>query len=197
MICKNQNQPWLNHPRSTTFYFEMYPASQSKRYMEKILGDRLLNKAVEELLKYCNKKDTNFKIIRKGKPKVVSDFPISISLSHTLGLVCAAASLKMVGVDCETIQSFSPQLLDKISSKQEIENLNLKSDESFTQLWCAKEAVSKALGIGFKINPKNIIISIEKQKKEMCYAVIEEIDKMFNIYFNKINENVVALAELR
>jgi len=195
MICNLFDLAQLNRLGQTHIFVQEFTSSESKREVEKTLGDHLLKQAINELLNDHKKTNENISIIRKGQPKVISDFPLYLSLSHTHGVICAVASVRPVGVDCEHIRSFSTGLKEKFMSREETDMLGLESNESFTQLWCAKEAVSKALGAGFEIDPRGITISIEKEKKEICHAAVEEREQVFTIRFSKVGAAIVALAE--
>ncbi|MBI3464137.1 MAG: polyketide synthase dehydratase domain-containing protein, partial [Planctomycetes bacterium] len=99
-----------------------------------------------------------------GRPVVrpmpgVATLP-QISISHTGGRAIAAASSQPVGIDLESASSPSADLLAEFASGDEIAVLGGIGDESGdwagpARLWCAKEAVGKALGTGLGGRPQD------------------------------------------
>jgi phosphopantetheinyl transferase len=93
-----------------------------------------------------------------------------ISISHTDGLVVAVAAGAedgaRVGVDVEKIRTPSQDLLDAAFSEGDLAQLPpeardsdaLRSEWVF-RLWCAKEAVGKALGSGVSLDPRQFAVS--------------------------------------
>ena len=93
-----------------------------------------------------------------------------ISISHTDGLVVAVAAGAedgaRVGVDVEKIRTPSQDLLDAAFSEADLAHLPpeardsdaLRSEWVF-RLWCAKEAVGKALGSGVSLDPRQFAVS--------------------------------------
>lgn len=86
-----------------------------------------------------------------GRPQVPG---WSVSITHTHHLVAVAAALTgPIGVDMEELhpRDFAP-LADRWFHQQELQWLSDQPDalRAFLQLWTAKEAVGKALGLGLR-----------------------------------------------
>lgn len=90
---------------------------------------------------------------------------LEFNLSHTAGLsLLAVATTQAVGVDLEKIppntQLDLPALAERILSKAELAAYQALPEparaSAFYQLWTAKEAALKALGIGFQCEPHEI-----------------------------------------
>jgi malonyl CoA-acyl carrier protein transacylase/phosphopantetheinyl transferase len=91
-----------------------------------------------------------------------------ISISHTDGMVVAVAAEPgvRVGVDTEKVRTPSQDLLDGAFSGAELALLPSGTMESESRrsewvfrLWCAKEAVGKALGSGVPLDPGQLAVS--------------------------------------
>jgi phosphopantetheinyl transferase len=92
-----------------------------------------------------------------------------ISISHTDGMAVAVASAEdgaRVGVDAEKVRTPSQDLLDGAFSEADLACLPpearepeaIRSEWVF-RLWCAKEAVGKALGSGVSLDPRRFAVS--------------------------------------
>ena len=102
----------------------------------------------------------------KGKPLVQG---LEISISHTKGLsVLAVTTSPPIGVDIEKIspQENLPTLARRIMSDSEWAIYHSlpesKKLTAFYQLWTAKEAYLKNLGIGFEIEPSSVVSDFPK-----------------------------------
>jgi phosphopantetheinyl transferase len=93
-----------------------------------------------------------------------------ISISHTDGMVVAVATSAdggvRVGVDAEKIRTPSQDLLDGAFSEADLAHLPPEARESDVlrcewvfRLWCAKEAVGKALGSGVSLDPRRFAVT--------------------------------------
>ena len=92
-----------------------------------------------------------------------------ISISHTDGMVLAiAADMEGgagVGVDAEKVRTPGPDLLEGAFSQAELALLPQGArdgspwSEWVFRLWCAKEAVGKALGSGVSLDPRQFAVS--------------------------------------
>ena len=106
----------------------------------------------------------------KGLPRLYC------SISHSYGFALAGVSEKPIGVDIEKIRFHNPSLLLYIAKPEEIvkfRSVNCKKKGLITKIWTIKEATLKALGLGFKVNPKKI--NIFKKIGEKDYLVNCEI----------------------
>jgi malonyl CoA-acyl carrier protein transacylase/phosphopantetheinyl transferase len=93
-----------------------------------------------------------------------------ISISHTDGMAVGVASAAddgaRLGVDAEKVRTPSQDLLDGAFSEADLRHLppearesdDLRSEWVF-RLWCAKEAVGKALGSGVSLDPRQFAVS--------------------------------------
>lgn len=151
---------------------ERYGATQT---LKRLILSRYLGSRPEELI---------FQINPQGKPAIEG---LEFSLSHTTGLsLLAVATRNPVGVDIERIapQDDLPALSQRILSSSELESYQVLSPDerlkAFYQLWTAKEAYVKSLGIGFEMEPHEIetdfpsLTSISHGKRERL--PLERID---------------------
>jgi phosphopantetheinyl transferase len=90
-----------------------------------------------------------------------------ISISHTDGLAVGAAAEDgaRIGVDAEKIRPPSQDLLDAAFSEADLARLPPEARDSdelraewVFRLWCAKEAVGKALGSGVSLDPRQFAV---------------------------------------
>ncbi|MGD9656646.1 MAG: 4'-phosphopantetheinyl transferase superfamily protein [Methylocystis sp.] len=90
-------------------------------------------------------------------PSVRFPSPKSLSISHCEDRAIAVVHEQDIGVDIERIVTRDAGVVEAFASARERESIaNFSSKERdawFTRLWCAKEAVSKLLGIGLEGKP--------------------------------------------
>lgn len=87
-----------------------------------------------------------------GKP-VLPEGP-SFNLSHSGSKVVLLADDGPVGVDVEQMAPFSPAVAGKVFTAAEQSWLSRRwEDGAFFRLWTGKEAVMKAVGLGFRLPP--------------------------------------------
>ena len=106
-----------------------------------------------------------------GRPVVAggwwTDLPQTpqLSISHTDGMVAAVAATLAeglrIGVDTEKVRTPSQDLLDGAFTDGELALLPTALGESdrsewIFRLWCAKEAVGKAVGSGVPLDPREL-----------------------------------------
>lgn len=95
------------------------------------------------------------------------DPPLYVNISHTDFLAVAALSPSPVGVDVEALTRDPSRALPRILSDRDrayLENFPAPSDSRLTAallLWSAKEAFSKALGMGMQAGMPNLEIDFE------------------------------------
>ena len=86
---------------------------------------------------------------------------LDVAISHTRDFVVAVvASNARVGVDAELAsRDLSEEFTNGVFSKDELELAAESSDAPSTliRFWCAKEAVSKALGTGIRYSPRELV----------------------------------------
>lgn len=113
-----------------------------------------------------------------GKPHALgawSEFlttKLDIAIAHTAQFVIAIAAANMrVGVDCEsTARDLSEEFTAGVFTPEELELAAqaLNSSQAIIRFWCAKEAVSKALGTGIRYSPREmIVVGYEPEKGKL------------------------------
>jgi phosphopantetheinyl transferase len=148
-----------------------------KRRFEWLMGRAVAKDAVRKLLKrkyeldLCPA-DIEIETNKNGQPfvngvwtKEVDCIP-SISIAHTKGVAAAIATAMheavKIGIDIECLRSLEDGFLKKVFNSHEEQLLSTIDDNNFDKwvlrLWCAKEAVAKAIGIGFNGDPNNYIV---------------------------------------
>ncbi len=80
-----------------------------------------------------------------GYLKIECGTPVFGNISHTRGLVAAVICKHPVGIDVESSQRDASQVMKRVATAQE--RAEWKSP---IQLWSAKEALSKAFGLGMR-----------------------------------------------
>lgn len=104
-----------------------------------------------------------------GKPIPIGDWrrflttKIDIAIAHTAQFVVAiAAANARVGVDVESVsRDLSEEFINGVftNDEQELAAQSSNSSQAFIRFWCAKEAVSKALGTGIRYSPRELVIT--------------------------------------
>jgi phosphopantetheinyl transferase len=91
------------------------------------------------------------------------------SVSHSEGLAMALAAPAAVGIDIEPLSRQTQQILADFALPEEIRLLEAAAkeqpDEAWpTRLWCAKEAVGKAVGSGLGGQPRDFeLLRVERE----------------------------------
>ena len=103
-----------------------------------------------------------------GKPHAIGAWNdnlsanLDIAIAHTAQFVVAvAASNARVGVDVESIlRDLSDEFASGVFTPDELELAAQAANASQTiiRFWCAKEAVSKALGTGIRYSPREMVV---------------------------------------
>ena len=104
-----------------------------------------------------------------GKPHALgtwNDFlstKLDIAISHTAQFVVAiAAANARVGVDVESVaRDLSEEFAAGVFTpeEQELAAQAANASQAIIKFWCAKEAVSKALGTGIRYSPKEMVVT--------------------------------------
>lgn len=145
-----------------------------------------------ELLKKVDKDNMDISIVRDGLPKLRGIDFIHLSLAHTRGFICAIASIGSIGLDCEHARSFSPTLIGRFTNRTEMKGLGEENDDALlTRIWCAKEAVSKALGLGLKLDLREIKLSREGKR---WFADLDRSSVRFALKFKSKDDIIIAIA---
>lgn len=148
--------------------------------------------SVRQLLKTAGLSDANLYYDGTGKPFLDTKQNISISHSHEFAVI--ALSSKKIGIDIELCQEKIKKIASKFIGFEE--NHTQNEVVELTVIWAIKEAVFKIInqaGISFKTQllVKNFDITDEKTN---CLYKNEGTTRTFEIFFNKINNYVLAYA---
>ena len=105
----------------------------------------------------------------RGKPHALGAWQdrlserIDIAIAHTSQFVVAvAAANARVGVDVESaMRNLSEEFTSGVFAPEELELAAAcaNSSTAIIRFWCAKEAVSKALGTGIRYSPKEMVVT--------------------------------------
>ncbi len=104
-----------------------------------------------------------------GKPIAIGEWSkyltakLDVAIAHTAQFVIAVAvSNKRVGVDVESVaRDLSAEFMNGVftADEQELASQAMNPSQAIIRFWCAKEAVSKALGIGIRFSPREMRVS--------------------------------------
>ena len=104
-----------------------------------------------------------------GKPQAIGAWgdnltaKIDVAIAHTSQFVIAlAAANARVGVDVESVsRNLSEEFTNGVFSPEELALATQATNvsQAIIRFWCAKEAVSKALGTGIRYPPKQMVIT--------------------------------------
>ena len=88
---------------------------------------------------------------------------LDVAIAHTAQFVVAvAAANARVGVDVESVQrDLSEEFVAGVFAPDELELAaeSAKASQTLIRFWCAKEAVSKALGTGIRYSPREMVVT--------------------------------------
>ena len=101
---------------------------------------------------------------------------IDLAITHTKDFVAAVvASNARVGVDAEySTRDLSEEFTRGVFTGEELELAAGSSDGpvALIRFWCAKESVSKALGVGIRYSPKELTVdSFEPDSGELSVSL--------------------------
>lgn len=164
----------LNHRERTLF--KNLGASEDRR-QQWLMGRLAAKDAVRLLLKErygitAGPADIEIGNDGYGRPVAGGDWlravqaaPV-LSLSHTSGMATALAGIAGagagVGIDIEPLRPLDQTFMSTVFSQGELEILNAitaaERQQWALRLWCAKEALAKALGRGLEGNPRSIAV---------------------------------------
>lgn len=131
-----------------------------------------------------------------GAPYLPAYPDVTLTVSHTRGLVAVAADKVPIGVDIEQVSSRTVNVLPRVAHKSEISVLEMcdNKDAAYTMAWTGKEAVFKALPEGEVDFSQHIIINFPmpmweaddkptmleysareyRSERQRCYEMISE-----------------------
>jgi len=126
-----------------------------------------------------------FEIAACGKPSVAPGLPqLHFSISHAHGLIAVAISpVAEIGIDLERVtgtRGTSPALDQLTHDEQAWLNQHSEAERwpAFLQLWTAKEAVSKATGLGCGLDFDAIEIDVPAGRAQCPDGLLDVGDHM-------------------
>ncbi len=118
-----------------------------------------------------------------GKPIAIGDWSkyltakLDIAIAHTAQFVIAVAvSNKRVGVDVESVsRDLSAEFMNGVFTpdEQELATQAMNPSQAVIRFWCAKEAVSKALGTGIRYSPREMHVTDYKSDEGTIVVRLE------------------------
>ncbi|MFC4101259.1 4'-phosphopantetheinyl transferase family protein [Paenibacillus xanthanilyticus] len=103
-----------------------------------------------------------------GKPAYPGEW--QFNLTHANGVVACAMTLhRRVGIDLEYMEASNLNLVGHVCSQEERNYVQANAGlelQAFYEIWTKKEALIKALGTGFAMDPKEIRIALGIQRGE-------------------------------
>jgi len=149
-------------------------SGSSARRTEWLFGRIAAKEAVRRFLKDYHQArwsyaDVPIYVDEQGKPYTVGEWQdafssrLDIAIAHTAQFVIAlAAANARVGVDVESVsRDLSEEFAAGVFTPQEQELAAgaVNAAHAVIRFWCAKEAVSKALGTGIRYSPKEMVVT--------------------------------------
>ena len=149
----------------------------------------------------------------KGKPYALGDWKeflqsdLDIAIAHTAQFIVAvAAANARVGVDVESAgRNLSEEFAAGVFMPEELELAaqSASAAQSIIRFWCAKEAVSKALGTGIRYSPKEMNVqSYQADTGVLAMRLSGEWEKAFpqfkgrdiNVTVRNLHEHALAFC---
>lgn len=109
-------------------------------------------------------------VTNTGKPFFPARPDFHYSISHSGDWVVCAAGAVPLGVDIQEERPIRPAIFRALSQKEQVELTNLKPSErfpAFFDIWCLKEAYTKAIGLGLQAKFRDFSVS---RKPEISVA---------------------------
>lgn len=182
------------------------------RRAEWLLGRATAKEAVRRylqkyLLSHWTSADIQIWADDAGKPNAIGPWRdilrascLDISIAHTSKLIVAAAAANArIGIDIETIgRDLSEDFSNGVFTPEEMERAAQmrESPTALLKFWCAKEAISKALGTGIRYSPRDLHIVDADEEKGCVYIELLgqwlEMFKQFKGRKNIVHTSVYA-----
>ena len=137
-------------------------------------------------------------------PEIPDKKKIYFSIAHSHEKIIAIASFSQIGADIEKIRKFPTRLLKKFLNTKDIlkifyilsnsKGFRISENEICTTFWCIKEAVSKALGLGLKLDFRKMKLHFRNNK--IYVRILNQNEN--EIYFVKIlkeDNYIIAIAK--
>ncbi len=219
VLAKSVNNTYLTTFLSINEIQLFKHVKKNYRKYEWFFGRLLAKIAIIESLKQLNLKIPRFDKIEivsnsSGMPRFIVHDDVNekkylsnsifFSIAHKFGNVVVASTLQNpVGIDIEKIRTFSHSFGNKFIRNLETDELSvfLKArnrviDRNYikTGIWCIKEATSKALGLGLKVDFQDMLIKCIDGKIFCIYDKNEERQMFIASLFEK-NDYLTALIQ--
>lgn len=152
-----------------------------------VSGEMLARKAISE---WCGvaQKSINFLLDEYGKP-YVKDLPVKFNISHSGNIVVCAVNDSPIGVDIEQIRPIDLKIAKRIFSDKELlylfghlpmeQDFNNTTDVKiltrFFELWTAKEAYGKCIGVGIYNGEIQLSDCIEILLEEYVISIYKQL----------------------
>ncbi len=132
---------------------------------------------------------------------------LHLSISHKDDWNIAAVSFKKIGIDIEKVRYFNNSLLKRIFTNYEIDNANevfhylipnnFNSDLNlaYTCMFSIKEAVSKAMGLGLRIDFQKINLNFNDDRIKIKINQFKNSKDEYYTIIHLINNYIFTLVE--
>ena len=110
-----------------------------------------------------------------GRP-YFSTNELALSISHTKDFIALASAVFPIGIDIEQKDRDAARIINKFASEDEKVLCTDNPKEWYLQLWCAKEAIYKLVGIE-NLSFKNEIHIHTRQKEEETTFLSATVDR--------------------
>lgn len=149
---------------------------------------------LDTMLKTHNlrEKDMLYSYNKYGKPYFINYPYIYYNISHSEKMCILVEDSKNIGCDIEKTREYDKDIIDKCFSIKEKENINKTDNKNylFTQIWTAKEAFLKNIGLGLSNEMNNITIDVENNK------IIQNIsDKEYKLTSIQKDDYLISIIE--
>ncbi len=158
-----------------------------------IITHALLRFHLAQLLD-CLPLQIEIKLNPVGKP-FIEGLPIHFNLSHTKAYAFIGFHSELsIGVDIEKRRDYDNFIKSSIlHDKERNYILNSKDPlDTFYQFWCAKEALLKALGTGFKTNEIPLLEKLPVKNSEE--VILHGNGHHIYVFTNKLKEHTLAIC---
>jgi phosphopantetheine--protein transferase-like protein len=169
LLSKSEREEWMDMQGSTL------------RRAEWLFGRATAKEAVRRYLQkyqlsHWTSADIQIWADDAGKPNAIGPWrdvlrasKLDISIAHTSKLIVAAAAANArIGIDIEAVgRDLSEDFSNGVFTPEEMElAANVReSPTAMLKFWCAKEAISKALGTGIRYSPRDLhIVAVDEEK---------------------------------
>ena len=122
-----------------------------------VLAYQLLKRGLAEV--YGIRENPVFEYNEHGKPMIVGHPEIFFNLSHCKEAAICVVSDQPVGVDVESVRSFSESLVRYTMNEAEVKEIESAEDQAvaFIRLWTMKESALKLIGTGISNELKQVL----------------------------------------